>query len=377
MAPIRVLHIINSLIRGGAERLLVNILQAHDRTQVHPMVITLYNRLDLAPQLREAGITVGTLGLSGTWRIPLAVGQLRTIIGSLQPDIVHTNLNAANISGRVAAWLSGRPKVVSGIHSLMYDPAIYLDNPDQKPWKVAALRQVDRWTSQRVNTTYVGCSHHVGESARAALKLPARQFRTIYNGIVVPALAPRPDRPTQTLELITVGRPIPEKGHKYLISAMPQILARHPNVRLRIVGGGPLENELRQQVAQLHLEQHVEVMGMRADIAELLNASDIFVFPSVSEGLPLAPLEALGCGLAIVASDIPALREIIDPDVQGLLVPAQDSQALANAVIILLDSPARRHTMGQAGYQRIRERFNIDTTARAFETMYVELMSTV
>ncbi len=376
MTPIRVLHIINSLSRGGAERLLVNLLLAHDRTKIHSMVVTLYNRLDFSPQLRAADIPVGTLDLSGTWRIPLAIGKLRTIISSLQPDIVHTNLNAANISGRVAAWLGGQPNVVSGIHSLVYDQSMYLDNPNQKPWKVESLRQIDRWTSLRANTLHVGCSHHVGESARSALKLPAQRFRTIYNGIVVPPLAPRQSRPAHPVELITVGRPTPEKGHKYLISAMPQILARHPDVRLRIVGGGPLENELLQQVVQLNLEQHVEVLGMRSDIAELLQASDIFIFPSVCEGLPLAPLEALGYGLPIVASDIPALREIVDPNVQGLLVPPQDSQALADAVIMLLDNPLQRHTMGQAGYQRILERFNITTTARMFETLYENLMST-
>ena len=380
MAPIRVLHIINSLIRGGAERLLVNVLLAHDRTRVHPMVLTLYARLDLAAPLREAGITVGTLDLGGPWRVPLAIGKLRTVIGSLQPDVVHTNLNAANISGRLAAWLAGRPRVVSGIHSVLYDREIYLDNPRLKPWKVEALRLADRWTGQRTNTIYVGCSRHVGESARAALKLPASQFRTIYNGIAVPPLAARPEPDSgernRPIELIAVGRPIPEKGHKYLIDAMPAILARHPNVRLRIVGGGPLENELRQQVARLQLQRQVEVLGMRSDIPELLQASDIFIFPSLSEGLPLAPLEALGYGLPIVATDIPGIREIIDPNGQGLLVPPRDSQALADAVMLMLDNPRQRQEMGRAGHQRVLERFNVTGSARAFEALYAEIMST-
>jgi glycosyltransferase involved in cell wall biosynthesis len=357
---------------------LSNLLQAHDQQIVRPSVITLTSRLDFAAPLRAKGIPVASLNLSGWWKIPLAISKLRSIIGILKPDIIHTNLNAANLSGRIAGSMQGQKRILSGIHYPMNDPAKEHSLSRQLRGKMAVIQLFDGWTDRYARPIHIACSQHVADAAASVLKLPARRLRVIYNGMVVPPLRPyTPPDLSQggPIALITVGRLIREKGHSDLLKAMPTLIASYPNITLSIVGAGPLYQDLQQQIAELGLQASVQLLGARSDVFDLLQRSDIFVFPSISEGLPLAPLEAMAYGVPLVAADIPALREIVDPDVHGILVPPHKPDQLAEGILKLLTTPGLAQSLRASGHQRIAQRFNIDTMARTMETLYSDLMT--
>ncbi len=368
MRPLRVLHIIESLGRGGAERQLVNQLLAHDRRLIHPSVIALNQPLDLAAELRAAGIAVLALDLPTFRDLPLATLQLIGIIKLLRPNIVHTWLTRADIAGRIAAVISGKIPVVSAVQAPIYEPSVFLENPRQKKWKLHCVRGLDLLTGWGSKTLYVACSQAVGASIQRALRVAPQRTQVIYNGVNLGEA--QPYRPGQ--RLISVGRLSPEKGQRYLIEAMPQVLAHYPEATLDIVGAGPLRDRLQSQIQQLGLHNAVTLLGLRSDVPQLLQQSSLFVFPSLWEGLGVVVLEALAAGLPTIASAIPVLHEIIDHDVHGLLVPAQDPAALAEAIITLLDRPAYAQQLGAAGRQRIAESFDINVTARQWEQLYIE-----
>jgi glycosyltransferase involved in cell wall biosynthesis len=366
MKPLRVLHIIESLARGGAERQLVNQVLAHDRSAIHPSVVALNPPLDLAAELRAAGIAVMTLNLPTFHDMAAAAFRLSGIIKTLRPNIVHTWLSRADFCGRVAAVLNQRIPVISSIQAPIYDPTMYLDNPAQKRWKLAIVRQMDRWSGRMAQATYVGCSQDVVRSTGAALAIPEQRLHMIYNSVNPgPARAEQIDK-----RIIAVGRLIAQKGHPYLIEAMPAVLARHPDATLDVVGDGPLRGELERQTERLGIGHAVRFLGIRSDIPALLGRSAIFAFPSLWEGLPLALLEALGHSMPVVATDISPIREIIEAGVHGVLVRPQSPPALAEALIALIDNPEQQRIFGVAGYQRVNERFNINATVREWEQLY-------
>jgi glycosyltransferase involved in cell wall biosynthesis len=370
---VRVLHIINTLERGGAEQHLLSLFRAHDPATVRPSVVTLYDRMPLADEFRRSGFHVGTIGLTSPKHGIAGVAKLRMLIERTQPDIIQTALLQADIIGRLAARAAGHRRVISAVHAPIYAPIVRADNPQLRRWKLEVVRKLDQWTGSWSNALYVGCSRYVMQSVGAALDLPPGQQQVVYNGVTVAAQPARSQ--AHPYRLITVGRLDPQKGQRYLIEAMPAVLAAHPQAELWIVGGGHLKQALAARIERLGLSQCVRMLGVRSDVEQLFAQSSLFVFPSLWEAMPIAPLEALSAGLPIVGTDIPPLREIIDDGVQGLLVPAQDPAGLARAIISLLGQPGRREAMGRAGRQRISERFDINVTARCWEALYHDVVT--
>jgi glycosyltransferase involved in cell wall biosynthesis len=370
---VSVLHIINSLERGGAEQHLLSLFRAHDPATVRPSVVTLYDRLPLAAEFRKSGFHIGTIGLTSPRQAMIGVAKLRTLIERTQPDIIQTALLEADIIGRLAARAAGHQRVISAVHAPIYAPIVRADNPRLRRWKLEVVRRLDQWTGSWSKAVYVGCSRYVMQAVGSALRLPPEQQQVIYNGVAVAAEPARTQ--ADPYRLITVGRLDPQKGQRYLVEAMPAVVEAHPRAELWIVGGGRLREALAAQIERLGLSQHVKLLGVRSDIEQLFAQSSLFVFPSLWEAMPIAPLEALSAGLPIVGTDIPPLREIIDDGVQGLLVPAQDPAGLARAIISLLGQPGRREAMGAAGRRRITERFDINVTARCWEALYQHVVT--
>ena len=369
MRLLRILHVIDSLGRGGAERQLVDQILAHDRSSIQCMVIIFNPPLHLADELRAAGVPIMTFDLPDFRDFALAIVRLTALVKALRPDIVHTWLTRADIYGRIAAILSWRIPVISGIHAPIYAPSMYLDNPQQKRWKLALIRQIDRWSGYLSRTIYVGCSYDVARSTGQALSVPSERLRVIYNSINIPSATSS----HSGKRIITIGRILPQKGQIYLVKAMPAILAQHPDATLDIVGDGPLRAELEQQVSILGIHQAIRFLGVRSDVPELLASSDVFAFPSLWEGLGIVMLEALAAGVPVVASNIAVLREIVDDGQQGLLVQPQNPQALAQGIIRLLADPDERRSMGRSGRQKMIERFDINVAMNKWRDLYQEL----
>src|SRR5262249_49773077 len=172
----------------------------------------------------------------------------------------------------------------------------------------------------------------------------------------------------------TVGSLYPVKGHKYLIDAMPSVLGRFPDTVFVIVGQGGLRDELEAHAVRLGLASHLRFLGHREDIQNILSICDIFVLPSLSEGMPLALLEAMAAGLPAVATGVGGVVEVLDDRQTGLVIPPRASDALADKVITLLSDPPLAKELGEAAQHLVAGRFSLDGMVRAYESVYSELI---
>ncbi|MCP4625695.1 MAG: glycosyltransferase family 4 protein [bacterium] len=245
----------------------------------------------------------------------------------------------------------------------------------------AFLNNIKRFVLLRSDTVIV--VSQAMRQAVIALGVPASKIRIIPMGVdlkksFVPCATAR-----KAKHLLFVGRFVEKKGLVYLLDALPLILAHHPDAHLTIVGHGPLEAALRQQVTSLGLDTNVTFHGavVNTQLPQLYQAADIVIFPSIidsrgdMEGFGLVMVEALGCACAVIATDLPAIHDIIKHKQTGVMIKQKDAQALAQAANELLDNPARCRALGSQGRQHVAERWDWEMTARKYEDICKALTS--
>jgi glycosyltransferase involved in cell wall biosynthesis len=175
--------------------------------------------------------------------------------------------------------------------------------------------------------------------------------------------------------IISVGRLAVEKGHTYLLDAFSKVIPTHPNVFLVIVGDGPLRSQLDAQAKELVISDRMIFVGLRDDVINLLRSSEIYIQPSLSEGLSLALLEALAAGLPVVATKIPGFVSILDNEKTALLVPPANSGELAGAMERLIMDGGLRHRIAQSGRELVNERYSVAAMCQAYEHLIQEFFS--
>ena len=186
--------------------------------------------------------------------------------------------------------------------------------------------------------------------------------------------------PREATLVLAVGRLVDKKGFRYLLAALPAVLARHPGLHLALGGGGALEADLKAQAKALGLESAVTFTGplSHPQVLELMRAADLFVMPSVRDprgnvdGLPVVVLEAMAAGLPVVATDLAGLPLAVEPGRTGLLVPEKDPDALAAALSGLAAAPERRRAMGAAARQKVERELHWGAIAREHDRLYQE-----
>ncbi len=176
--------------------------------------------------------------------------------------------------------------------------------------------------------------------------------------------------------LLFVGRLAPEKGPQHLIDALVSVRAARPDVRLLLAGTGPDEIPLRARAQQQGVAESVEFLGFvdHNRLPALYRRATALVAPSLSEGFGLALVEALGCECPVIASDLPAIREIVQPGETGITVPPGDARGFSAAIVMILDDPARARMMARAGRQRCLERFDWQQVAGAYRELFADLL---
>lgn len=295
--------------------------------------------------------------LSGRTLLAKALA-LRRVIVDEQPDLVYTTLYDADIAGRLAA--AGLPvPVMTNLVNTAYDKARAGD-PNVSPLRLKVAQLLDGFTARHLTDHFHAISQAVKDSTVEQLGVAPNRITVVRRGRDANRLGERSEgrRIAVRRELgllpenqviLTVGRQEFQKGHTHLIEAFARVIDENPLARLVIAGReGHATPALAAQIDQLGLGKCVFMLGHRDDVAHLMAASDMFVFPSLYEGLGGALIEALGLGLPIVASDIPALREVVREGVNADLVPPGDPEALAVAVGALLNDRGRLQRYGVA-----------------------------
>ncbi len=382
--PLRVAHVIEALGPGGAERLLYTNLKHFDPARVRSSVVTVYSRAThWREPIRELGVEVFTLDCAGPRDFPRGVARLRSLLRRERPDILHTHLWGANVIGRAAGFLTGVP-VVSSVHNPDYEPEAWNDGSQVSLRKRKAIKAIDRWTARLACERMVAVSDYVRRSTHRRLGFPLQRTELLYNPIDAALFSAPAGRtreevlaeiglPADGPVLLNVARTAPQKGFLYAVQAMPEILRRHPRARLLSVGATTdpqWVERLKAEIDALGLADKVHILGARRDVPELLRACDVFVFPSLYEGLGIALIEAMAAGCACVTTNTGPLPEVVTDGANGLLVPPADPSALAAAINALLDDPARRAALGGAARRSALERFQPQQAADRLTEIY-------
>ncbi len=373
---IKVLHVIESLRRGGAERRLLNDLRYLDGARFENYVCHLFPARDLVPEADALGIPVFCLGLKGPRQIVRGVRSLSGLIRQLRPDIVHSQLFCADVCSRLAARVGGAQKVISTIQSSCYEPSVYFSR--KRRW-------LDLVTGRLFSHGFIAVSEFVRASTVKHLGFRPELFEIIPNSVDLEKFSRVEEGEVAALKgtlglnsrgplLLAVTSLVSGKGVDVLVRAMEEVLARHPRATLLLAGEGPQEGELRALARKLSIEEKVHFMGLREDVPLLLKLSDLFIFPSLSEGLPVALLEAMAAGRLCVASRIQPVEELIRDGDSGYLFEPGDAAALARGVSRALENPELGFTLARRGRLLVEERFEAAFNAGRLGEFYLRLL---
>lgn len=297
----------------------------------------------------------------------LFIPKLLRILKEEQPDIVHIHSRrGADTLGLLAAKLAGGAKVIISRR---------VDDPVHLNW-FNRLRYV------RLPDRVVTVSKGIARVLEAA-GVPATKIRQVYSAIDFKSYQSPMDVITarQRLELpplapvlAVVAQLIPRKGHRFLLEALPMILARHPSTQVLFVGEGADEAKLREQVSRDGLSDNVRFLGYRNDIGDILRACDLLVHPATMEGFANVAMQAMAAGIPVVSSAVGGMPESVRDGITGLLVPPQDPPLLAAAILRLLDNPALRQQLGERGKTIVENEFNTDAMVKGNLAVYEELL---
>jgi glycosyltransferase involved in cell wall biosynthesis len=373
-----IMYVIDSLGTGGSERSLAELLGPLAREGIRPVIATLSRRPGgVERQVLEAGFDVRFI--SSTTRLG-RIRAIRALLASERPDIVHTTLFNSDVVGRVAA-MGHRIPVVTSLVNTSYDP-VRLRDPNVGAMRLRVVRMVDGWTARHLTAHFHAVSRGVKKAAVRDLRIPAERITVIERGRDPERIgAPDPQRRRRARNrlslsprdeaLVNVGRQEFQKGQRYLIEAMIELSRIRPNVVLLIAGRpGHASADLERLTRENGLRDRVRFLGFTEDVPEILAAADLFVFPSLYEGLPGSLIEAMASRLPVVATDIDATREILEPGQNALLVPPGSSSHLVGAVLRLLREEDTRKAFGKRSRTLFEERFTLGASVRGFIEMY-------
>jgi glycosyltransferase involved in cell wall biosynthesis len=229
----------------------------------------------------------------------------------------------------------------------------------------------------------IACSEQVADELRQRDRLSRKKIKTIANGIdlqrfqdVTPLdLEKVFNIPKSSLCLALVGRLHKAKGHMDLLPVMAYLKAEGLNFHLLLVGEGECEEDIKQAIAKLHLTSYVTLTGFRKDIPEILAAVDILVMPSRWEGLPMALLEGMAMGKAVIASPVGGIPDVISDGANGVLVEAGNQADWCQAIRMVFEDRELRQQLGAKAKLTVKRHYSAAAVARAYESLYMEFLN--
>ena len=380
-----VVHVITRLIVGGAQQ--NTILTCASQVEAGQRVILAYGPIygpegSLLAEARQSGAElheISSLRRSvHPWHDARALSELRRLVQRVRPDVVHTHSSKAGILGRAAAWAESVPCVVHTVHGVPF-------NIRQHALVNRGYVAIERWAARRCHRLIAITQAMVDAFDAAGIASPDR-FDVVTSGVDLRTFRPRPEArervrtewgvPDDAVVVGLVARLDPLKGHDDLLAAYPQLRRRlrDHDVRLVFVGDGWEGNRLRAH--PLAKSGHVVFAGLvpLAHMAAVYSAMDVSVLPSYQEGQSRTLVEALLCGVPVVAYGVGGTPEVCDGGAAGLLVPVGDVGALAVAIGDTISDPIRSRRRVDHGMVHVSERFSAAGMPQAIEEVYARVL---
>jgi glycosyltransferase involved in cell wall biosynthesis len=360
------MHVVPSLGVGGLEQVVAALCAATDPARFECSVLCLNSVGEIGERLRDEGYPVFDVGRKDGRPNYLAFMEAARVLRRERIDVVHSHNTQAFVDGSLGAKLAGVERIVHSDHARLF--------PDKRRWLFA------EWIVSHFAHRVVAVSDHTAAELRRHVGIAARKLVTIPNGIVGDPFDRRvePGAKRRELQLEGMGpvlgigaRLEAQKAHADLLEAVGILTREFPDLVLLICGDGSLAEDLKEQARRLGIERNVRFLGVRFDMPELLRAFDLYVLPSIWEGLPMALIEAMAAGCPIVASRVGGVPMAVIDGVTGTTVPPSQPAELARAVAELLRDPERMGLYARNGRRLFEERFTVDHMARAYEALYL------
>jgi len=369
----KVFYLVDSLNVGGTETQAVELALRLPVSEYEIMMGCLRAQGPLLEKLRGSAVSVREFHPSGGLDSAAGLYELIRLARYLrreQFDVVHTHDLWSNLMGVPAARLAGVPAIVSSRRDLAHFDWY---QGRRRHW----LRRI-----QNLSGVVLANATPIRDALISEDGFAPGKLRVIHNGVDTEKFqqAQRdrarlfPDVGTEILVVLVGNMHSDVKGHPWLIAAAPTVLREFPEVRFVFAGDGESRPTFAAQVAQLGLEGKVKFLGRRSDIPEILASCDLAVLPSRAEGLPNAVLEYMAAGLPTIASRVGGTAELVQDGVTGLLVPAEDANALAGALLQFLRNPERARQIATNGQRFAVENFSFERLIREIDELYAELL---
>ncbi len=370
MQKIKIVQIIYSLNLGGLENGVVNLVNNMDNFKFKNIICCLFQGGIFEKRLNKL------IRLDKMFKKPGNDYQLYIklikYLKEIKPTIVHTR-NWAGMDGIIAAKIAGVPIIVHGEHGFEITDLTGQNKKRKFIRKLVLSTMVDK---------IVTVSKNLKNRLINEIKIKPEKIIHIPNGVdtnkfnIYKKEFGRKKFGFKKEDFIIgiVARLDPIKNHKTLISAFKEIVTIHPNTNLVIVGDGPLRNKLENQTYQLGINNKVIFMGERSDVPGILKTFDVFVLPSLNEGMSNTILEAMATGIPVIASNVGGNPELVIDGRTGFLFPSNDVESLAQKIKTYILHPELKQKHGYNAHKRVEEKFSLDPMVRRYEELYLELV---
>jgi glycosyltransferase involved in cell wall biosynthesis len=361
--PVKVLQLISSGGYYGAENMLLNLCASQEKAGCQNSLLLFYNvhtpNVEFYERARRHGISVRMVHCKGRadWR---AVRQIEEYIREDAVDVVHTHGYKADLYGFLAAWRSNKP-IVATCHNWVGGTAA-----------LGIYNHLDRLALKRFDAL-AAVSDEVAQRLLES-GVPAEKIKTIANGIDVQAFEHGQPLPALSVTggkvVGTVARLDLQKGFEYLLRAVRELCNSFYGLKVVIVGEGPDRKAIEGMVQEYGLQSNVVLAGQQSDMPGVYAAMDIFVLPSLNEGLPMTILEAMAASKPVVATRVGAIPKVINDGENGLLVDPRDTDGLRNAIASLLADPGKCRRMGEKAHEWVSRNYTSEAMALKYRQLY-------
>jgi len=369
---IKILYLITGLKTGGAEMILYNLVKSLDKRKFEPIVVSIIPVAEIGKKIQDLGVKILSLNARFKYN-PFIFFRLISILKEEKPQILHSHLFHAIFLGRITGRICKVPIIISSIHSKYIGG--FLRN---------RLLQI----TDSLDDVVTIVSQRVAETMIKSKTVSANKLLVIYSGIDLNKfifqdkeakgkIRKELNLKEDTKILISVGRLFKAKGYSYLIETI-KILKKNLDIKLLVLGEGKDKSKLETQIRDFNLEKNIFLLDRKENVSDYLNASDVFILASLWEGLPIALLEAMACGLPVVATNVGGISEIIKDGVSGFLVELKNPMMLAEKIgyLLNLDIESRRE-MGVEGRKIIENKFSLEKMVKNYENLYGKFLAKI
>jgi sugar transferase (PEP-CTERM/EpsH1 system associated) len=374
--PALIAHVIYRLDFGGLENGLVNLVNRLPADRFRHAIVCLAGYSEFRRRIRRPDVPVLSVDKQ-PGKDPAAYVRMFRALRSLQPQVLHTR-NIGTIDMQWVGFAAAVPARVHGEHGWT------ADDPRGQHRGNLRIRRACRPVVHR----WIGMSRDIQQWLVRDVGVAEQDVRQLYSGVDTarfsPAVAPPPDVPwsgeSGLVTLGTVGRLDPVKNQGWLVESFHRILERHPGLRGRlrliIAGDGPQRADLARAVARLGVDGQVWLPGAREDVPGLMRAADVFVLPSLNEGISNTLLEAMASARPVIAARVGGNPELVEHDQTGMLYAGGDHDSFEAAVVAYAGDPVLRERHGAAGRARVLADFSIEAMVQRYADFYDDLLAT-